>query len=220
MGPPPGVAALTSIVLLSLPAPASADHCGADATVSPASGPPGTTFVFRTNLGAPSELQVFRNERLVKVVPLDGQAFVRYRIRTGPRRCRYVASAMRRSSGGRTASPRLSVQRGRPAGHRHGREPARHARRTRSVTADRRRSWRRRRSWWPSGGRGLRAVEPTAGCSSGRPLGRMIGRLGVRRPRRSSEHLTLGPARAIGDGGTGRDAGGSADPRHGTEGGA
>lgn len=79
-----GIAALTSIVLLSQPAPASADHCGAEATVSPASGPPGTTFVFRTNLGAPSELEVFRNERLVKVVPLDGDAFVRYRIRTGP----------------------------------------------------------------------------------------------------------------------------------------
>ena len=78
------VAALTSVVLLSQPALASADHCGADATVSPASGPPGTTFVFRTNLGAPSELQVFRDEQLVKAVPLDGQAFVRYRIRTGP----------------------------------------------------------------------------------------------------------------------------------------
>ena len=77
-------AALTSIVLLSQPALASADHCGADATVSPASGPPGTTFVFRTNLGAPSELQVFRDERLVKVVSLDDHGFVRYRIRTGP----------------------------------------------------------------------------------------------------------------------------------------
>ena len=77
-------AALTSIVLLSQPAPASADHCGADATVSPQSGPPGTTFVFRTNLGAPSKLEVFRNERLVKVVSLDGNGFVRYRIRTGP----------------------------------------------------------------------------------------------------------------------------------------
>jgi hypothetical protein len=78
------VAALTSIVLVSQPAPASADHCGADATVSPLSGPPGTTFVFRTNLGAPSELEVFRNERLVKVVSLEGNGFVRYRIRTGP----------------------------------------------------------------------------------------------------------------------------------------
>lgn len=78
------VAALTSIVVLSQAVPASADHCGADATVSPVSGPPGTTFVFRTNLGAPSQLQVFRDERLMKVISLDGHGFVRYRIRTGP----------------------------------------------------------------------------------------------------------------------------------------
>jgi hypothetical protein len=78
------IAALTSIVLLTQPAAAAADHCGADATVSPPSGPPGTTFVFRTNLGAPSELRVFRNERLVRIVSLDGHGFVRYRISTGP----------------------------------------------------------------------------------------------------------------------------------------
>ncbi|HEX5589688.1 MAG TPA: hypothetical protein VFX65_05310 [Candidatus Limnocylindrales bacterium] len=71
-----------ALLVLWLPGPALADHCGADATISPPTGPPGTTFVFRTNLGAPSDLRVYRNGRLVRDVYLAGDGFVRYRIRT------------------------------------------------------------------------------------------------------------------------------------------
>jgi hypothetical protein len=69
-------------VALALPAAVSADHCGAAATISPSSGPPGTTFVFRTNLGAPSDLRLYRNDRLVAEQFLDGEAFVQYDITT------------------------------------------------------------------------------------------------------------------------------------------
>jgi len=65
------------------PAKVSADHCGAVGSITPASGPPGTTFVFRTNLGSPSDLRIYRNERLVREVFLASDADVRYRIRTG-----------------------------------------------------------------------------------------------------------------------------------------
>jgi hypothetical protein len=65
------------------PASVSADHCGAAATVTPSSGPPGTTFVFRTNLGAPSMLRLYRDGTLVRSAALDGDGPVRFAIRTG-----------------------------------------------------------------------------------------------------------------------------------------
>lgn len=78
------ILALVAVLALGLAEPVAADHCGSDATVSPTSGPPGTTFVFRSYLGAPSELRVYRNDVLVRQVELPGQGFERYRIRTGP----------------------------------------------------------------------------------------------------------------------------------------
>ena len=71
-------------LLLLAPSPVLADHCGGSATITPALGPPGTTFVFRTNLGAPSDLNLYRNGALVKSVALTGAGDVRYSIRTGP----------------------------------------------------------------------------------------------------------------------------------------
>src|SRR5512141_2047424 len=71
-------------LLLIAPSQVLADHCGATATITPTVGPPGTTFVFRTNLGAPSDLRMYRNGSLVDSVPLTGDGFVRYAIRTGP----------------------------------------------------------------------------------------------------------------------------------------
>ncbi len=78
------VRALPLVALLALfaPTPVSADHCGGAATVSPSSGVPGTTFVFSTNLGAPGDLRLYRNGKLVKEVFLPGDGFVRYDIET------------------------------------------------------------------------------------------------------------------------------------------
>lgn len=73
------------IALLAIsPTPALADHCGASATVSPSSGPPGTDFVFKTNLGAPSDLHLYRDGTLVRSVFLNDSDFVSYAIETGP----------------------------------------------------------------------------------------------------------------------------------------
>jgi hypothetical protein len=77
------VISLVALLMLA-PSPVLADHCGAAATVSPRSGPPGTTFTFETNLGAPSDLHLYRSGSLVATVALDSDAFVRYEIRTGP----------------------------------------------------------------------------------------------------------------------------------------
>jgi hypothetical protein len=80
------VAVLPLLAMLALavgPAPALADHCGADATVTPASGPAGTTFVFSTDLGAPSDLSLYREGTLVRSVPLEAVGPVHYEIRTG-----------------------------------------------------------------------------------------------------------------------------------------
>jgi hypothetical protein len=77
--------ALALCALLPLaPSPVLADHCGSSATMTPAVGPPGTIFVFQTNLGAPSDLDLYRNDLLVKSVPLTDSGPVRYPIRTGP----------------------------------------------------------------------------------------------------------------------------------------
>lgn len=78
------VPAFIALLVLGAPASVAADHCGETGSITPASGPPGTTFVFRTNLGSPSILRIYRDERLVREVSLAGDADVRYRIRTGP----------------------------------------------------------------------------------------------------------------------------------------
>jgi hypothetical protein len=69
-------------LLLALIGPSSAlaDHCGAEATVTPTSGPQGTTFVFQTNLGAPSDLRMYQDESLVIEVPFDGDGPIRYEV--------------------------------------------------------------------------------------------------------------------------------------------
>lgn len=77
------ILALGTLLAVSLAQPATADHCGYDATISPASGPAGTTFVFRTWLGATSDLRIYRDDVLVREVELR-QGAERYRIRTGP----------------------------------------------------------------------------------------------------------------------------------------
>jgi hypothetical protein len=72
------------IALLAIaPTPALADHCGAAATITPSSGPPGTHFVFETNLGAPSDLHLYRDSTLVRSVFLDDSDVVSYAIETG-----------------------------------------------------------------------------------------------------------------------------------------
>lgn len=74
---------LTALLLaLVVPSPAAADHCGAGASVSPSSGPPGTTFVFTANLGTSSDLRVYRNDDLVKEVFIHGGGDIRYEIET------------------------------------------------------------------------------------------------------------------------------------------
>ena len=71
-------------LLLLAPSPVLADHCGGGATIAPASGPPGTTFVFEMNLGARSDLHLYRDGKLVESVFLEDTDDVRYSIRTGP----------------------------------------------------------------------------------------------------------------------------------------
>ncbi len=77
---------LALAILLGLAAPAStfADHCGAGATITPPSGPPGTTFVFSTNLGASSDLRVYRNEVQVQQAVFEGTGAITYAILTSP----------------------------------------------------------------------------------------------------------------------------------------
>lgn len=70
------------LLTIAVPMSVLADHCGGAATITPASGRPGTTFVFRTNLGAASDLRVYRNEDLVREVFLEGDGYVRYDIKT------------------------------------------------------------------------------------------------------------------------------------------
>lgn len=77
------VLALLAMVGMASPSSVIADHCGADATISPQAGPPGTTFVFTTDLGAPSDLRLFRDERPIKTVFLAGDGFVTFQIVTG-----------------------------------------------------------------------------------------------------------------------------------------
>ena len=78
------IVTIAGVLLLGLTFPHAtlADHCGGIATVKPSSGPAGTTFVFRTNQGAPTNLYLYRNGTLVKTDTLAGDGFVSYRIRT------------------------------------------------------------------------------------------------------------------------------------------
>jgi hypothetical protein len=69
-------------LLIITPTHVRADHCGATGTITPSHGPAGSIFVFRTNLGAPSDLSLYRNGSLVRSVTLPGDGFVRYAIRT------------------------------------------------------------------------------------------------------------------------------------------
>ena len=60
----------------------AADHCGGFATVEPDSGPPGTTFVFTGDVGAASDLRLFRNAEPIGHASFDGEGRVRYEIET------------------------------------------------------------------------------------------------------------------------------------------
>jgi hypothetical protein len=77
-----GTVAIIAALTLGIPSSVAADHCGALATVSPSWGPPGTTFVFKTNLGSPSDLYLYRNDHLVKAHFLPGNGSIRYPITT------------------------------------------------------------------------------------------------------------------------------------------
>lgn len=80
----PRLLALAILLGLSAPTSVFADHCGAGAIVTPSSGPPGTTFVFSTNLGAPSELRAYRNEVQVQQAVFEGTGAITYAILTSP----------------------------------------------------------------------------------------------------------------------------------------
>ena len=89
-------AALSIAALVFLaPSAALADHCGGGASVTPASGPPGTTFVFQAYLGTTSELSLYREGKLVRSMVLHEPE--RYSIETqagdaGSWRARAVAN--------------------------------------------------------------------------------------------------------------------------------
>jgi hypothetical protein len=76
--------ALFALVALAAPSPTTADMCGGTAAVEPASGEAGTVFVFDGNVGAPSDLWLFRNDQSAGHVFLAGDGFVRYAIQTQP----------------------------------------------------------------------------------------------------------------------------------------
>lgn len=73
-----GVALCVLLHPLMMPAIALADRCGGPASVTPERGPPGTRFVFETNVGAPSDLRLFRDGTVVASVALEGSGLVRY----------------------------------------------------------------------------------------------------------------------------------------------
>jgi len=77
---------IAAVLVLGLACPPAsrADHCGGAATVEPASGPAGTTFVVRTNLGATANLYLYRDGTLVRTDTLASDGSVIYRVRTGP----------------------------------------------------------------------------------------------------------------------------------------
>lgn len=69
---------------LTSPSATLADHCGGSATVVPASGPAGTRFVFATNLGASSDIHLYRDGVLIRSDFLAGTGDVDYTIETQP----------------------------------------------------------------------------------------------------------------------------------------
>src|SRR5690349_6561367 len=75
------VAGLASLAI-AFPRASLADHCGGSATVEPSTGPVGTTFVFRTNLGGPTTIEVYHDGTLERTDTLHGNGPVTYRIRT------------------------------------------------------------------------------------------------------------------------------------------
>jgi hypothetical protein len=76
--------ASVAILVLAFPRPSLADHCGGIASVEPSAGPAGTTFVFRTNLGAATNVYLYHDGELVRTDARSGTGSVTYRIRTGP----------------------------------------------------------------------------------------------------------------------------------------
>lgn len=59
---------------------AYADMCGGSASVAPDHGPPGTTFVFSTNVGAPSDLTLYHDGAWAGSEFLPGSGDVSYSI--------------------------------------------------------------------------------------------------------------------------------------------
>lgn len=72
---------LVATLLLGGASPALADHCGGEAKVAPSSGPGGTVFVIRPQLGAATVLRLYRDDDLVLTVHLADPA-VRYVFRS------------------------------------------------------------------------------------------------------------------------------------------
>jgi hypothetical protein len=70
------------LLVLATPTVSLADICGGIATVAPSSGPAGTTFLFRTNQGAATNVYVYHDGKLVRTDRLVVDGFVSYRIRT------------------------------------------------------------------------------------------------------------------------------------------
>jgi hypothetical protein len=77
---------LGALIALSAISPTAilGHHCEAIANVTPELGPPGTTFRFETNLGATSDLYLFKDDVLVRSEYLDDSDFVSHPISTGP----------------------------------------------------------------------------------------------------------------------------------------
>lgn len=61
--------------------PVLADHCGATGIIEPATGRPGTTFLFTSNLGTIGDLYLYKDGMQVRSLVLDGNT---YRIHTRP----------------------------------------------------------------------------------------------------------------------------------------
>lgn len=74
------VALVTGLAGALWPSAVLADHCGGLATVEPKHGPPGTVFMFRANVGAPSELTFYHDGTWAGSVFLSGSGEVSYSI--------------------------------------------------------------------------------------------------------------------------------------------
>ena len=104
------LAVVTALLVLAVPAAVQADRCGGRATVDPESGPPGTAFVFRTNVGASSDLTLTKNGEVVGVVPLNGSGDVSFTYTSQPGdEGEWVATALVRSAPDCGAEARFTV---------------------------------------------------------------------------------------------------------------